>query len=88
VRVALPDYLAYLETHNLYQVVARIPPRPVFFIHARDDEFVPFSVSDRLHAQAGKESRLWLLDCGGHRGPRHEPQVMRAVADWLRDRLR
>jgi len=88
VRVALPDYLAYLETHSIYQVGARIPPRPVFFIHARDDEFVPCSVSERLYAQAGNESRLWLLDSGGHRGPRHDPRVMHAVADWLRDRLR
>ena len=87
VRVTLPDYLTYLEKHNIYQVVARIRPRPVFFIHARDDEFVPFSVSERLHAQAGDGSRLWLLDGGGHRGPRHDPQVMQAIAEWLCEKL-
>ncbi len=88
VRVTLPDYLAYLERHNIYQVVPRIRPRPVFFIHARDDEFVPFTVSERLHAVAGSGSRLWLLDSGGHQGPRHDPQVMQAIAVWLQDKLK
>jgi len=88
VRVALPDYLLYLERHNLYDVVARIRPRPIFFIHARDDEFVPYTISERLHARAGPGSRLWLLDGGGHTGPRHDPQVIQTVTQWLRDQLR
>ncbi len=87
VRVALPDYLLYLESHNIYDVVRQIRSRPIFFIHARDDEFVPYTVSERLRAAAGEASRLWLLDCGGHTGPRHDPQATRAVAEWLREKL-
>jgi pimeloyl-ACP methyl ester carboxylesterase len=87
VRVALPDYLLYLEGEDIYDLPSRIRPRPIFFIHARDDPFIPYSVSERLHAAASEDSRLWLLDSGGHSGPRHDPQVQRAVADWLREKL-
>ncbi|MBC7233546.1 MAG: alpha/beta hydrolase [Chloroflexi bacterium] len=87
VRVTLPDYLLYLETVDIFDLPARISPRPIFFIHARDDEFVPYTVSERLYAVASKDSRLWLLESGGHTGPRHDPQVQRAVAEWLRTKL-
>lgn len=87
VRVTLPDYLLYLEGEDIYDLPSRIRPRPIFFIHARDDEFIPYKVSERLHAAASDDSRLWLLDSGGHSGPRHDPHVQRAVADWLREKL-
>ncbi len=87
VRVTLPDYLLYLETVDIFALPARISPRPIFFIHARDDEFVPYMVSERLYEAASKDSRLWLLDSGGHTGPRHDPQVQREVALWLRNIL-
>ena len=87
VRVALPEYLLYLEREDIYDLPARIRPRPVFFIHARDDEFIPYTVSERLRSVASEGSRLWLLDSGGHRGPRHDPQVQRTVAQWLREKL-
>lgn len=87
VRVTMPDYLLYLEGEDIYDLPSRIRPRPVFFIHARDDEFIPYAVSQRLHAAAGEDSRLWLLDSGGHSGPHHDPQVQRAVADWLQEKL-
>lgn len=85
--VTLPDYLLYLERVNIFELPARISPRPIFFIHARDDEFVPYTVSERLYAVASKNSRLWLLNSGGHTGPRHDPQVQREVAQWLRNTL-
>jgi fermentation-respiration switch protein FrsA (DUF1100 family) len=87
VSVTLPDYLLYLQGEDIYGLPSRIRPRPIFFIHARDDEFIPFGVSERLHAAASEDSRLWLLDSGGHSGPRHDPRVLRAVADWLREKL-
>jgi len=86
-RVTLPEYLLYLESSDIYSVPPRISPRPIFFIHARDDDFIPYTVSERLHAAAATGSRLWLLDSGGHSGPRHDPQAQRAVADWLREKL-
>ena len=87
VRVALPDYLLYLEQNDIDELPVRIAPRPLFFIHARDDELVPFQGSVKLRAGASADSRLWLLDKGGHRGPRHDPDVQRAIVDWLRTRL-
>jgi fermentation-respiration switch protein FrsA (DUF1100 family) len=85
--VALPDYLIYLEQNDIIDLPARIAPRPILFIHARDDPFVPFSVSQKLYARAPQGSRLWLLDQGGHSGPRRDPEVQRAAADWLRAKL-
>jgi pimeloyl-ACP methyl ester carboxylesterase len=88
VRVALPDLLLYLESENIYDLPKRIQPRPIFLIHARDDEFVPYTVGEKLRAGASEGSRLWLLDQGGHSGPRRDPVVQQAIAEWLRDKLR
>jgi len=87
VRVALPDYLLYLEQNDIFDLPARNAPRPILFIHARDDEFVPYTVSEKLYASAPDGSRLWLLDQGGHSGPRHDPKVQRVVAEWLREQV-
>jgi len=87
VRIALPSYLTYLEGDDIFDLPARIRPRPMLFIHARDDELIPYVVSERLHASAGEESRLLLLESGGHRGPRHDPQVQREAANWLHHKL-
>ncbi len=87
VRVMLPDYLAYLQGEDIYDLPARMRPRPIFFIHARDDELIPYQISERLRAAASEDSRLWILDGGGHRGPRHDPQVQRAVVEWLHEKL-
>jgi pimeloyl-ACP methyl ester carboxylesterase len=83
----LPDYLAYLQGEDIYDLPARMRPRPIFFIHARDDELIPYQISERLRAAASEDSRLWILDSGGHRGPRHDPQVQRAVVEWLHEKL-
>jgi fermentation-respiration switch protein FrsA (DUF1100 family) len=87
VRLSLPGYLTYLEGEDIWDLPARIQPRPILFVHARDDELIPCAVSERLYATAGEASRLLLLDSGGHRGPRHDPQVQRQVVDWLREKL-
>jgi pimeloyl-ACP methyl ester carboxylesterase len=87
VRISLPDYLTYLEGEDIFDLPARIRPRSILFVHARDDELIPSAVSERLHAVAGVESRLLLLDSGGHRGPRHDPHVQRQVMDWLHEKL-
>jgi pimeloyl-ACP methyl ester carboxylesterase len=87
VRLVLPDYMLYLEQNDIFDLPARLMPRPILFIHARDDEFVPYTVSEKLYASAPEGSRLWLLDQGGHSGPRHDPGVQRVVADWLREKM-
>jgi pimeloyl-ACP methyl ester carboxylesterase len=87
VNVALPEYLLYLEQNEIFDLPPRISPRPIFFIHARDDPIVPYSVSEQLYATAPQGSRLLLLDDGGHSGPRQDPGVQRVVAEWLRNSL-
>jgi pimeloyl-ACP methyl ester carboxylesterase len=87
VNIAMPHYLMYLEENDVFDLPPRLAPRPIFFIHARDDPIVPYAVSEKLYAIAPQGSRLLLLDQGGHSGPRQDPDAQRAVADWLREKL-
>jgi dienelactone hydrolase len=56
--------------------------RGVLLAHARDDEDVPFAVSERLAAVLAPPTRLIALDGGGHKGPQRSPEVARATIEW------
>jgi len=75
---ALRPYLRRLDLVD----VARDMPR-VLLAHARDDETVPFSHSERLAAVLAAPTRFIALDEGGHHGPGRSPQVARATLDWV-----
>ena len=57
VNVALPGYLLYLEENDVFGLPARIQC-PIFLIRARDDEFVPYTVSEKLYTSASESRRL------------------------------
>jgi dipeptidyl aminopeptidase/acylaminoacyl peptidase len=48
--------------------VNRIAPRPLFLIHGRGDGLIPVDHSLQLHAAAGTNSRLWIVDGVSHCG--------------------
>jgi uncharacterized protein len=56
--------------------------RCVLLAHARDDEDVPFAVSERLAAVLAPPTRLIALDGGGHKGPQRSPEVAAATIEW------
>ena len=76
-----PDFLWHIEPADLHEVVKRAPC-PVLYVHARDDEHVPLSVSERLH-QLTPRSELVVLESGGHSGPARDPAVHKLTLDWL-----
>ena len=47
-------------------VVARIAPRPVLFIHCMGDMVVPPANSERNFAAAGDPKSIWRIPAGGH----------------------
>jgi pimeloyl-ACP methyl ester carboxylesterase len=54
----------------------------VLLVHARDDEEVPFAVSERLAAVLAPPMRLMALESGGHKGPPRSPEAARATIEW------
>jgi len=72
---------AYLRRLDLV-AAARSLPR-VLLAHARDDEAVPFSHSERLAAVLAAPTRFIALDEGGHHGPGRSPEVARATLEWV-----
>jgi hypothetical protein len=65
--------------------VARIAPRPVVIIGARDDERLPEHKVERLYASASEPKELIWTE-GGHISPRR-PELVRALLDIVRARL-
>jgi len=47
-------------------VVGKLAPRPVFLIHGTRDRLVTPDNAYRLHAAAGENSALWLVEGAGH----------------------
>jgi uncharacterized protein len=79
-RFDVDDLRAVLPQRDLVET-ARGRSR-VLLAHARDDEDVPFSVSERLLEVLAEPKRLIVLEHGGHRGPQRSPEVARATLDW------
>jgi len=79
-RFDVPDLREALRTSDLVRACAGLPN--VLLAHARDDQDVPFSVSEHLAAVLAPPSRLIALPRGGHHGPQRSPLVARATLDW------
>jgi pimeloyl-ACP methyl ester carboxylesterase len=71
---------AFLAQTDIYDA-ARDLPR-VLLAHARNDQEVPFAVSERLAGLLAPPTRLIALPAGGHKGPQRSPLVARATLDW------
>ena len=86
-RICMPEYLQYLQRSEIYELPHRLSPRPLFFLHGRNDEMVPFAVSEALYAAAAPGSRLWVVDGCDHAGLRHDARVLPEVIQWLCEKL-
>jgi alpha-beta hydrolase superfamily lysophospholipase len=71
----------FLERLDLV-AVARGLPR-VLLAHARDDEAVPISHSERLARVLAPPTEFIRLRDGGHHGPGRSPLVARTTIDWV-----
>ena len=59
-----------LEDARPRDVIARIAPRPVLFIHSADDQNVttPLADAQAMFAAAGQPKDMWIAPRGGHAG--------------------
>jgi hypothetical protein len=78
---------AWLEKQDLQAAVAKISPRPIFFIHCKGDEIIPYQETERLFAAAGEPKKLLLLDDGRHRFAQQDGTVHRLSMEWLKEQL-
>lgn len=77
--------VVYGASFNTAEWVARIAPRPVVVVGARDDERLPEHKVMALFAAAGEPKELIWTE-GGHVDPRR-PQLVRQILDIVRARL-
>jgi alpha-beta hydrolase superfamily lysophospholipase len=73
----------FLRSLDLIAVAHGLPR--VLLAHARDDDQVPFTHSERLFAALAAPRRFIALDDGGHHGPGRSPEVARATLDWAKE---
>jgi hypothetical protein len=85
IAASLVHLLAYGNSFDTEQWVARIAPRPVVIIGARGDERLPeHKVMNLYHAAQPPKELIWTE--GGHVDPRR-PDLVQALLDIVRIRL-
>jgi pimeloyl-ACP methyl ester carboxylesterase len=82
-RVDATGLVAWLEEHDVRDVVQRIAGKPLMLVHARGDEVVPYELSEELYTRAQDPKRLLLLDGGDHRSAQHDPEIQGETLRWL-----
>jgi hypothetical protein len=82
---SLAHLLAHGSSFDTEYWVARIAPRPVVVVGARDDERLPEAKVMKLYDAAGAPKELVWTE-GGHVDPRR-PELVRALLDIVRARL-
>ena len=76
--------VAWLGTLDQERAAADLSPRTaLLLLHARGDEQVPYTVSERLHEAAGEPKRLLLFPGGHHRSLQHDNEVQNVTARFM-----
>ena len=66
----------WLQAVSVEDAAASLAPRTALMLmHARGDEQVPYTISERLYAVAGEPKRLLLLPGGHHRSLQHDMEM-------------
>jgi uncharacterized protein len=66
----------WLESLDLHDAVGRLgPATALLLMHARGDEEIPWTVSERLHETAHEPKRLLLMPGGHHRSLQHDLEL-------------
>lgn len=79
-RAALRGYFEAQDSTHLAGLVSS----PVFIVHARGDEVVPFDHSLHLAGALAGPATLLALPGGSHTTAQHDPDIHRLTTDWLR----
>lgn len=85
ITASMVHLLVYGTSFDTKDWVARIAPRPVVIIGARDDQRLPEHKVKNLYEAAGEPKELIWTD-GGHVDPRR-PELVRALLEIVRARI-
>lgn len=81
----------FLKKTNAVDVVEKIAPTPIFFIHGDEDPTVFPRHSETMHARAGHPKKLLILPRASHAEDiyrRYPEPFIRLVTDWFRETLK
>ena len=82
-RIDAPALAGWLETSDVGEAVQRMGAKPLLIIHARGDEVVPYTHSEKLYELAAEPKRLLLLEGGDHRSAQHDAELQGESLRWL-----
>jgi uncharacterized protein len=76
----------WLESLDIYEAAGRLGPETALLLmHARGDERVPYTVSERVYESALEPKRLLLLPGGHHRSVQHDEELQAVSRKFIRD---
>ena len=76
----------WLESLDIFEAAGRLGPETALLLmHARGDERVPYTVSERIHESAREPKRLLLLPGGHHRSVQHDEELQAVSRRFVRD---
>jgi alpha-beta hydrolase superfamily lysophospholipase len=79
----------WLESLDIYEAAGRLGPETALLLmHARGDEQVPYTVSERIHEAAREPKRLLILPGGHHRSVQHDEELQATSRKFIRDAAR
>ncbi len=82
-RFDVPRLRALWQSTDIFRSASGL--QRVLLAHARNDEDVPFSVSERLLTALSPPRRLIALPRGGHKAAQRSPLVAQATIEWTLD---
>jgi dipeptidyl aminopeptidase/acylaminoacyl peptidase len=82
-RIDAASLLEWLDSNDVERAVGRLGSKPLMLVHARGDEVVPPSNSERLYELADEPKRLLMLEGGDHRSAQHDAEVQGETLTWL-----
>jgi alpha-beta hydrolase superfamily lysophospholipase len=75
----------WLESLDVNDAAARLGPETALLLmHARGDEQVPYTVSERIHEAAGEPKRLLIFPGGHHRSIQHDEELQAVSRMFIR----
>lgn len=74
---------AWLGEHDLTDAVSELSGKPIVLLHARGDERVPYTETERLYAAAGEPRKLIVVPGGHHRSVQHDAELQGVALRWL-----
>ena len=79
----------WLESLDIFEAAGRLGPETALLLmHARGDEQVPYTVSERIHEAAREPKRLLILPGGHHRSVQHDDELQATSRKFIRDAAR